>query len=270
MPVQYEVTSLRDTRSFATRFVVASQDSNGKARKCFCVTVDFAKKVASAGPPHKEPRLPLSYSVSPSQSYPSPEELEESFEVADKRLKSGAVKERDVKGLKATFGLLNKVADCRNNKGDIFDETLTGIIGKSDTAQQKAIPDLTKRRNMDYFRSKETLEPIKEEREGALPMMMSALQASFAGFMLDGALSFYPLTQSGLRLTDAGACSTLDFALRFHDDEFDLQEYHLREMRTYCADRNRTFNEALLWNKDGKLIASMSQQCVLRAKPAKL
>lgn len=272
--VQYEVTPLRDTRSFATRFIVASQEINGKARKSFCVTVDFTKKVPSAGAFHREQRLPLSYSVSPSESsFPSPDELDEVFEAADEKEKSGDRKAKEVQALKKTFGLLNKVSDCRNHKGDILDETLTGIVARSDTAQQKAIPDLTRRRNRDYFRSKETLKPaevVHEDGKGALPMMLPALQASFAGFMLDGALSFYPLTQSGLSLIDAGACSTLDFALRFHDDDYDLQEYHLREMRTYCADRDRTFNEALLWNKDGKLIASMSQQCVLRAKPAKL
>jgi acyl-CoA thioesterase II len=268
-PLQYHVTSLRDTRSFSTRFIIASQESSGTTRKCFSITIDFTRKAASSGPPHGEPRLPLSYSVSPFQSHPPPDELLEIFEAGDEKLKAGKVTRRQHQALRGTFSLLGKVAVCKNVKGSIFDETMLGIDAKSDTHQQQANPDVTQRRNADYLRAREILVPIIATTD-SLAMSSYAIQASFIGFMLDAALAFYPLSQQGLRLIDAGACSTLDFALRFHEDEYDLQEYHLREMRSYCANRDRTFSEALLWDKEGKLIASMSQQCVLRSKQSSI
>lgn len=78
--------------------------------------------------------------------------------------------------------------------------------------------------------------------------------------------SFIPLSFSNLFLQDAGACSTLDFALRFHTDALDMNKWHMEEMRTITGDYGRTYSEGLLWSEDGKLVASMSQQSVLRPK----
>jgi acyl-CoA thioesterase II len=268
-PIQYAVTKLRDTRSFATRSILASQQVNGKERSCFTILVDFTRKVPSAGPPHREAKLPFSYSASPLQSYPHPDKLQELWEVAEGRVKRGAMSERDFDALKFVFGLSRKVSTSKMITGGIFDETSYGIVPKRDTAKQLSTPDLTQRRNVDYFKARDTLVPTesKDKSDGSLPLMASAIQASYLAFVLDGALAFYPLSENGLALQDAGACSTLDFALRFHDDEYDLQDWHCREMRTYCADRDRTFSESLLYNLQGKLMVSTTQQCVLRSKP---
>jgi acyl-CoA thioesterase II len=270
-PVDYTVTKLRDTRSFATRSILATQQISGKARSCFTVLVDFTKKVASSGPPHREPKLPLSYSASPLDSYPHPDELKEVFVIAEERAKSGKISQDSFKALTAVFGLSRKVSIGKQVTGGIFDETNYGITPRSDSGKQMAIPDVTQRRNVDYFKARDTLIPTesRDKDDGSLPLLAQAIQASYLAFVLDGALAFYPLSENGLALQDAGACSTLDFALRFHDDEYDMQDWHTREMRTYCADRERTFSEALLYNMKGKLVVSTTQQCVLRPKAVK-
>lgn len=266
IPVRFAVTQIRDTRSFTTRFVKASQEIKGQSRDCFCVTIDFVKKLPSE-PPHRESRLPLSYSLAPPRELPPPEECIEIQEDIKVMVKSGdipgEVLENDT--YNAMFGIFKKVSENYLIKGDILRETLFGVVPKLNTAQQRNLPDLTQRRSADYLRAKETLKPISPS-DGALPMTARSVQASFISFMIDGAIAFYPLVESGLGFSDYGACSSLDFAFRLHDDDYDFSQLHLREMRTYCGDRQRTFNEALVWNLEGKLIASVTQQSVLRPK----
>ncbi|EFX04137.1 acyl-thioesterase 2 [Grosmannia clavigera kw1407] len=84
------------------------------------------------------------------------------------------------------------------------------------------------------------------------------------GFVLDGALSFLPLAHSGLFLDDAGACSSLDFALRCFGTDVDLSSWHLRELKTVTGQNGRTYSEARLWDENGRLVANMTQQSILR------
>jgi acyl-CoA thioesterase len=83
-------------------------------------------------------------------------------------------------------------------------------------------------------------------------------------FALDGAISFIPLILSQHFLTDVAACSSPDFALRFHTDVPDATRWHLREMRTVVGDYGRTYNEARIWNETGMLVGTMNQQGILR------
>lgn len=272
--MRFAVTSLRDTRSFATRFIVASQDFNGQPRRCFSVTVDFTRRTPASGPPHRDARLPLSYSLPPSTAHTQPGKLLTFADDVSERIQRGEVDERTQQMLEGTFGLSAKVTNAKLIKGGIFDETLFGIVPRTDTREQLAIPDVTQRRAADWFQAKETLTPPPVSAHASwLPTTAYALNASYLAFVADGALAFLPLSQHGLTLSDAAACSTLDFALRFHDDDLDFTRHHLREMRTHCAGRERTYSEAFVWDLDGRLVASMSQQCVLRPskpRPAKL
>ncbi|UZJ55771.1 hypothetical protein CBS101457_005091 [Exobasidium rhododendri] len=268
--VHYTVVSLRDTRSFATRFIVGSQDFDGKMRKCLSMTVDFTRKTAEAGPFHNESRLPMSFSLPPTRKYTPPEEHSELKYDLGARMESGEIPLTIKDEFERSFTLSSKVTLSKIVKGDILHETVYGVMKRTDTPYQLATPDVTQRRNADYFKAKDTLTPTlssSSPADGSLPMSEYALQASYLAFLIDGAIAFYPLVEHGLRLQDAGACSTLDFAVRFHEDELDFyRDYHLREIRTFCASRERTFNEALVWNLDGKLIASVTQQCIARPK----
>jgi acyl-CoA thioesterase len=88
-------------------------------------------------------------------------------------------------------------------------------------------------------------------------------------WMLDAYLAFTPLGHSGMFLDDAAACATLDFAIRFFCDEFDLCDWLLREIKTIAGGEGRTYTEGRVWNERGRLVASMSQQSILRPKGLK-
>jgi acyl-CoA thioesterase len=60
--------------------------------------------------------------------------------------------------------------------------------------------------------------------------------------------------------------SSLDFALRIFT-KIDMNEWTLRERRTTRAGGSRSYTEGRLWNEKGELLASMTQQCILRLRP---
>ena len=84
---------------------------------------------------------------------------------------------------------------------------------------------------------------------------------------MDYALSVVPLAFGSMCLDDAGACSSLDFALRVFSNRVDMNEWHLRQMKTSVGAEGRTYSEGLLWDRERRCVASMTQQCILRVKP---
>ena len=88
------------------------------------------------------------------------------------------------------------------------------------------------------------------------------------GFLLDAGLSFLPLSHSNLFLDDAGPCSSLDFALRVFADDVDMNQWHLVERRSLCGSLGLTHTIANMFGESGRLVAQMSQQSILRPKPA--
>ena len=84
---------------------------------------------------------------------------------------------------------------------------------------------------------------------------------------MDAAISSVPLIHSHKFLDDAAACSSLDFALRIFSNDINLNDWHLREEATVTGAEGRTYTEARLWDRDGNMIASMTQQCIMRPKP---
>lgn len=105
----------------------------------------------------------------------------------------------------------------------------------------------------DWFRSKQTL---KSAAENAVAL----------AWMLDAAIAFMPLTHNKMFLDDAEACSTLDFSLRLLINHIDVSQWHMRELRTTAGGSARTFSECQVWNESGKMVASMTQQNILRPK----
>ncbi|KAJ9093420.1 hypothetical protein QFC21_006451 [Naganishia friedmannii] len=61
------------------------------------------------------------------------------------------------------------------------------------------------------------------------------------------------------------AVSTLEFSLRFFSPP-NPNEWLLHEQHTENAGMGRTFSTGRVWDKDGKCVASMSQQSIMRAK----
>ena len=98
---------------------------------------------------------------------------------------------------------------------------------------------------------------------GIITITSKMLHAALCVFALDGVLAFAPVSINNRMMFETSNASSLDFAVRFHSDVVDMSKWHLREVRTLAGGWSRTFSEALLWDEDGRLIASTTQQCIL-------
>ncbi|KAF1811781.1 Thioesterase/thiol ester dehydrase-isomerase [Eremomyces bilateralis CBS 781.70] len=262
-PFIARVRRVRDTRSFATRVIDLSQSTEAlpyetlaraakekpekNERKVMIMIADFQTP---------EPETMLQYSVKPFRQY-SPVEIckpndQTALEMEEKGLLPPGVSE----GLKKGFGLIKKLE---------FEQRAApeGVMGQNFGAAAKWLKtsqddlDVTEKTSADYFRHIGTTQTQAENVCGL-------------SFMMDGALSFIPLAHSGMWFDETGPCSTLDFALRLYVTKIDLSKWHLREWRTMVADHARTYTESRLFDETGtKLVANMTQQCILRPAPKK-
>jgi acyl-CoA thioesterase II len=99
------------------------------------------------------------------------------------------------------------------------------------------------------------------------PLKSEAEELSALAFYMDRGLAYIPANHSGYELIDASACATLDFALRIFRPEITLKNWHVSEQRTAVANKARAFSEGRVWDENGILVASMTQQTMLRPKP---
>jgi acyl-CoA thioesterase len=163
--------------------------------------------------------------------------------------RDGKVTQEIVSTYEALFKASDKFLEIKNPPSGMFAELLGGLAGKVSTSQDDlALPART---SSQWTRSRH---PIHKESDhlGAL------------AFYMDGALSFLPLTHSKMSLLDAGACSTLDFALRILGNQVDMSEWNFKEMKSVHGSDGRTYSEGRLYSRDGKMIAIMTQQSILR------
>ncbi|KAB8264308.1 thioesterase-like superfamily-domain-containing protein [Aspergillus pseudonomiae] len=98
------------------------------------------------------------------------------------------------------------------------------------------------------------------------PLESEAEHISALAFYMDKGLAYIPANHSGYALTDASACATLDFSLRLFTHGIDLRQWHLTEATTSVAGNARAFSEGRVWDENGRLVASMTQQTLLRPK----
>ncbi len=237
------VSKLRDTKTFATRLVeVVQVQDDGYQRHCLFLTADFQRA---------EPSTFLTYSRPPrTNSFTS---FEDSSTMADIRQSMLMTKVTDPKMVeihKVAFGLLDRLVDGRSCREGVLTQNLTGFAkkGTPTTQDHNSLPQKT---SGDWFKAKHEMKTPAEHVAG-LAMIM------------DGALSFLALTHSGLSFADAGAQSSLDFAFRVFENTVNLNNWHLREMSTVTGGNGRTFNEAKTWDQEGRMVAEMTQQCILR------
>ena len=238
------VRDLRRTRTFITKLVEVSQtlDSDTQ-RTCLVTSIDFHKV---------EPESLLEYCKPPTRKYQTPATLATVPQLRRSMVDRGVLSEEVSKFHEASFSLLLGLFDFRYSPEGVSGQNLHGWVRKTQTTQDH-LP-IEKRRAADWFKCKEKLQDPSQH-------------ASTLAFVLDAAISFLPLTLQSLSLADAGACSTLDFALRILDNDLDLNAWHLREMKTIAGGNGRTYSESQLWNSEGKMIASMTQTSILRPEP---
>lgn len=197
----------------------------------------------------QEPATLLTYSTPPSQTYPAPESLPTTAEWHAKLLSEGKLKKKMLDTFNIVFGLMARFYTGRPIPSSALASNLYGMASTLPTPQDH-LP-LTQKTTAEWVKSSS---PLATEAENV---------ASLA-FYMDGALSFIPLSFSHLFLQDAAACSSLDFALRVFSNKVDFNDFHLKEMKTVTGGEGRTYSEGLLWNREGKMVASMTQMSVMR------
>ncbi|KAH7126131.1 thioesterase-like superfamily-domain-containing protein [Dactylonectria macrodidyma] len=236
------VTNTRDTRSFATRRVqVKQKQKDGQFRVCLELVADF----------HAQEPSTLDYSVSPTSTWPKAQDCPTAHERAETLKTSGEITEAQYKGFETSFGISEKFFETRWCVNGVAGQNLAGASKHMVTTQDNR--HITEKTSAEWQKTREKLTtPI--ENIGAL------------SFLMDGALSFLPLTHNHLWFDDVAACSTLDFALRLFTPDIKLDTWHLRERTTSRGGSGRTFAEGKLWDEQGNLVASMSQQSIMRMK----
>jgi acyl-CoA thioesterase len=221
---------------------ISQMQKNKTTRICVIILADFHKA---------EPSSLFVYSTPPDRSYPTPEDCMSPQQIGRKMVQDGIILEGCLARHQTLLELMARFFEIRQPSVGVFATNLNGLAGSRPTAQNH-LP-LTAKTSADWFRCREPLTETSDHYAGL-------------AFMMDAYLSFSPLAHSGLSLDDAGACSSLDFALRIFGRDWDLNTWNFRELKTIAGDDGRTYSEARLWNQSRKLVASMTQQCILRPK----
>ena len=241
LKLKCRVRRLRDTRTFATRQVEVFQTlKTGESRLCLTLTADFQVKEASM----------YEYSVPPVLRYRHSSECPTQDENAESLVEQGYMTSKRANEFVNMFRPMRTFFESRFSPEGVAAQTLNGYA-KSAPSTQDHLP-LTSRTSGDWFRVREPLS--KDDQLAGL------------AFWIDGGLSFVTLIHDHKYIEDVGACSTLDFAIRIFDNDLDINNWHLRERVTLSGSLGRTYSEARLWNSQGKLVASMTQQCIMRPK----
>lgn len=232
----------RDTRSFATRHVqVKQKQKDGSFRTCLEMMADFHVS---------EPSL-WEYSAPPASPWPGPEDCPTVKEQAQVMKDRGLVSGEEFEEFSRAFGSNGNLFDTRPCLNGVAGQNLSGSA-KNVITTQEGLP-ITSKTSAEWQRSMAKLEtPAKN-------------YAALA-FLMDGALSFVPLTHGHLWFEDTKACSTLDFATRIFTPDIKMESWHLRERITSRGGHGRTYAEGRLWDDKGQLVASATQQSIMRLK----
>ncbi|GAC98330.1 hypothetical protein PHSY_005923 [Pseudozyma hubeiensis SY62] len=279
--VKLTVSDIRTTRSFATRFVLASQIfDDGSERNTFCATIDFTAPnkidLTKAGEPFDR------YGRKPRMQYAPPEQLPSMRDIVLRKVQEGKVDRAAADYLEQTVFALNvkTITNVHPPQG-LHAQNAMGLDPLAESEQHSSA--LTDRFSVDWAKSLqdlssppspppvESLQKCDEFKDAGAPLSVTsaAANAALVAFLMDGALSFIPLTFSRMSLVDASAASSLDCALRYFAVP-DMDDFHLREMQTIQGNECRTYSEAFLWDRNQNMVASMTQACVLRPHAHKL
>ncbi|CAG5140710.1 uncharacterized protein ALTATR162_LOCUS768 [Alternaria atra] len=249
-PLRASVRVVRQTRTFATRQVEISQTTDARKdgkesenRVCVLATADFMVAETSSL---------LSYSPTPLNTYPNWKDCPTPASTYSALVAQGKITQQMLDDHAKGFHLLNHLYDQRLCPNAVFAQNLYGFAKQLPHTQDHLPP--SSRTTADWIRSKEVLpKPIDH---------ITALT-----FLIDTAIAFLPLSFNHCWFDDISAVSSLDFSLRIFVNEVDVNGWLLRELRAPVASQGRSFGEAWLWDEEGKAVACMSQQSILR--PAK-
>ena len=244
------VRVIRDTRTFATRLVEVSQmQDSGTSRPCMTFLADFQVP---------ERATLMTYSTPPSMTY-TPRSLTHSLsETNAKLLSSGTISPALLAAHDVLFALGSRFFSFHECPESVFAQNLRGMAKHAPTTQDSL--HVYNKTSAGYLRCK-------------APLSTHGQQMAALAFVADGALSFLPMGHANMSLGDAAACSSLEFALRVFGNEVKVGgggeegDELFREMKTVVGGVGRTYSEARFWNSKGDMVASMTQQCILRPWP---
>ncbi|KAH9862634.1 hypothetical protein IAQ61_010052 [Plenodomus lingam] len=237
------VRTLRQTRTFATRQVEVSQvRDDGETRLCLIALADFQTP---------EQDVLLEYSRAPSRTYSAWSQCPTQLDAQQKLLAEGKVTQAQVDAHAKGFQLAQDLFEQRVCPEGIFAQTLHGMA-KSLPHSQDGLA-LPQRTTADWFRSAER---FADEVDNITSLT----------WIMDAAISFAPLAFSHLWFEDVGAASSLDFSLRFFRNRIDARRWHLRELSTKVGAEGRTYGESWVWDEEGRAVACMTQQSILRPR----
>ncbi|KAF2197512.1 acyl-CoA thioesterase II [Delitschia confertaspora ATCC 74209] len=236
------VRQVRQTRTFATRFVEVSQTmDSGERRLCLVALCDFQIQESSL----------LAYSAPPRMTY-TPHSCLPTADIAKAaQVQSGTITQQLSDAHSKNFAPSFRYFDTRHCPEGIFAQNFSGMLKHVPTTQDHL--KITEKATAEWVRARHTLE---REVDNVVALV----------FNMDAAIAFAPLSFSHMFVDDVAACSTLEFALRLFSNDIKMEEWHLREMTTANAAEGRTFSEARLWDEGGRMCASMSQQGIMRPK----
>ncbi|KAF7560226.1 hypothetical protein G7046_g3936 [Stylonectria norvegica] len=238
------VQSTRDTRSFATRRVqIKQKQADGKSRTCLELLADFHVEE----PSHDD----LTYSAPPRASYAKPEDCPTMKTQQEALEARGSVAKSESKQFSAAFGILDEYFETRVCTNGVSSQNLSGAAKNTVTTQDHR--HITAKETADWQKTKAAL--ISRSENFAV-----------LAFVMDGGLSFLPLSHGHLWFDDVAACSTLDFSLRIFTADVKMDEWKLKEKTTSRGGAGRTYTEGRLWDERGHLVASMTQQSIMRPK----
>lgn len=171
------------------------------------------------------------------------------------------------------------------NEG-IWGENALGAL-KGVKTSQDGLATVDKR-GYDWFRSRGVYNTAQANGEH-LPFSLYAANVAHIAWIMDGSLSFTPLTFTGHFFDAVKACASLDFSIRFHQEHdlgfvtshgTDENPWFLREIQTHHSGFERTYTEGRLWRdlapsstsgetdfNDLKCVATMTQASVLKSWP---
>ncbi|KAL1889064.1 hypothetical protein Sste5346_009129 [Sporothrix stenoceras] len=244
--IQCRVERTRDSKAFSTRRVQVTQllPGSSEPRTCLDLFVDF----------HAVESAIFTYSMSPEHRLPAPEQCADLDTRMEDFAARGLVSAKAVPAIRQIFAPMTTYFEQRGVPDGFSTQNLIGLAPKAGT-NQDALP-FTSRWSADWNRLKE-------------PPATPAEQATALAFIMDTSLSFLPLTHSNRFWDAAGLCSSLDFALRVFTPDFDLHQWHAKQSMSKAAGAGRTYSENLLWDQQGRLVASMTQQSIMRPPPEK-
>lgn len=264
------VTNIRSTRTFATRQIIISQTSiknENVWQDNFVMLIDF---VAQKGKDdqEKEGRNVVSYSAQPPLAkIAHHSKLCDVKSFMKQEIANGKTAQQAYDAMEACFNLLDGW-DNRYCPEGMFAQTTFGTrIGH--TSNQTNSP-IYERRTWDWARFCKPMPVQNSPISDAilLPPTQNACSAILLCHYLDTWTSVIVPWLAEIDWTEMEVYSTLDFAIRFHVDELDATQWHLRESRTTTANSQRNYIEEQLWlerpGQDFPLVATVTESCILR------